>query len=110
VWHVKEPSLLKAVSAKHRSKFADNGDSCQIAEKLPMQRKTNTQNMLNPFRGSKGDKMSKILSALTMPSMVKESTYHCILQYVQYEHKMQFTARIIVMDTFGRNNIKTCGS
>jgi hypothetical protein len=22
VWHVKEPSLLKAVSAKHRSKFA----------------------------------------------------------------------------------------
>jgi hypothetical protein len=23
VWHVKEPLLLKAVSAKHRSKFAD---------------------------------------------------------------------------------------
>jgi CRISPR/Cas system endoribonuclease Cas6 (RAMP superfamily) len=22
VWHVKEPSLLKAVSVKHRSKFA----------------------------------------------------------------------------------------
>jgi hypothetical protein len=39
VWHEKEPSLLKAMSAKHTSKFAAqavtvNGDSRQIAEKL----------------------------------------------------------------------------
>jgi hypothetical protein len=32
VWHIKEPSLLKAVSAKHRSKFAALSDSHQIAE------------------------------------------------------------------------------
>jgi hypothetical protein len=37
MWHVKEPPLPKAVSAKHRFKFAavtGNGDSHQIAEKL----------------------------------------------------------------------------
>jgi hypothetical protein len=35
VWHVKEPSLLKAMRVKHTSKFAaGNGDSRQIAEKL----------------------------------------------------------------------------
>jgi hypothetical protein len=34
VWHVKEPSLLKAVSAKHS----------EIAEKLLVRLKTNTQN------------------------------------------------------------------
>jgi hypothetical protein len=46
VWHVKEPSLLKAVSAKHRSKFAAPSPvmvSRQIAEKLLMRLKTNTQ-------------------------------------------------------------------
>jgi hypothetical protein len=44
VWHVKEPSLLKAGSAKHRSKFAavtGNGDSRQIVEELFMQLETN---------------------------------------------------------------------
>jgi hypothetical protein len=30
VWHVKEPSLLKAITAKH----SDNGDSRQIGEKI----------------------------------------------------------------------------
>jgi hypothetical protein len=37
LWHVKEPSLLKAVSAKHRSicsLVTGNGDSRQIAEKF----------------------------------------------------------------------------
>ena len=39
MWHVKEISLLKAVNAKHRSKFAalavtGSGDSRRIAEKL----------------------------------------------------------------------------
>jgi hypothetical protein len=40
--HVKEPSLLKAVSAEHRSKFAALSPvMVQIAEKLLMQFKTN---------------------------------------------------------------------
>jgi hypothetical protein len=46
VWHVQEPSLLKSISAKHRSKFAaitGNGDNCQIAEKLLMRLKTTKQ-------------------------------------------------------------------
>jgi hypothetical protein len=37
VWHVKEPSLLKAVSAKHRSKFAALSlVSCQIVSDVPI--------------------------------------------------------------------------
>jgi hypothetical protein len=47
MWHAKEPPLLKAVSVKHRSKFAAlspvNGDSRKIAEKLLVQLKTNKQ-------------------------------------------------------------------
>jgi hypothetical protein len=40
----KEPSLLKAVSAKHTcSPVAGNGDSRQIAEKLLVRLKTNKQ-------------------------------------------------------------------
>jgi hypothetical protein len=53
VWHVKEPSLLKAVSAKHNSKICSpvtgNGDSRQIAEKLLVRLKRkqiNKQNFL----------------------------------------------------------------
>jgi hypothetical protein len=50
VWDIKEPFLLKAVSVKHRSKFAalavtGNGDSHQIAEKLlvPLYKQSNKQ-------------------------------------------------------------------
>jgi hypothetical protein len=45
VWHIKEPSLLKAAGAKHRSKFAALSlavVTVQIAEKLLVQlKKTN---------------------------------------------------------------------
>jgi hypothetical protein len=34
VWYGKEPSLLKAMSAYHRSKFTGNGDCRQIPEKF----------------------------------------------------------------------------
>jgi hypothetical protein len=47
VWHVKEPSLLKAVSAKC-SPATGNGDSRQIAEKLLVPLKTNKQTNINP--------------------------------------------------------------
>jgi hypothetical protein len=43
VWHVKEPSLLKAVSAKLCSPVTGNGDSRKIGEKLLMQLKTKKQ-------------------------------------------------------------------
>jgi hypothetical protein len=53
MWHEKEPSLLKTMSAKHRSKFAvlspvmvtGNGDSRRIAEKIAQAaiNKTNKQ-------------------------------------------------------------------
>jgi hypothetical protein len=33
VWHAKEPSLVKAVSAKHRP-VTNNGDNCQIGDKI----------------------------------------------------------------------------
>jgi hypothetical protein len=40
---VKEPSLLKALSAKHCSPVIGNGYSRQIAEKLLVRLKTNKQ-------------------------------------------------------------------
>jgi hypothetical protein len=53
VWYVKEPSLLKAVSAKYRSKFAalftGNGDSRQIAEQLLVRLKITKQNFTNGY-------------------------------------------------------------
>jgi hypothetical protein len=51
VWHVKEPSLRKAVSVKHGSKFEALSPvmvtSRQIAEKLLVQLKTKTKKKRN---------------------------------------------------------------
>jgi hypothetical protein len=45
VWQVKEPSLLQAVTAKHRSEFAAlSTDSRQLAEELLVRLKPNKQN------------------------------------------------------------------
>jgi hypothetical protein len=62
VWHVKEPSLLKALSAKHCSPVIGNVYSHQIAEKLLVRLKTNK---LNCVKRTKKRPKKRIMSRIT---------------------------------------------